>query len=245
MTNNVRRLWPLIPLTVFVVLGVAVGFGWGVEAGRSTRTALGDLGPTPAYTLIDQLGQPVESTEFRGKVQVVSFLFPYCTTICPLIAAHMTNFMNQAVKPAGLEDRVQLVSFNVDPAGTGPRQMSAFMKQYGWDPHDPHWVYLTGDSATIRRIVTGGFHVSYERVSEAQEASGSTDGPMLQQPEVQNDLAAHAHVDYDIAHDDIIEVIGPDGRIRKIYSDADVVSPDRLLKVVESLLPKKASSGSQ
>ncbi|MEJ2436356.1 MAG: SCO family protein [Pseudolabrys sp.] len=60
-----------------------------VERARSGLPKLADLGPAPQYTLTNQLGQTVSSKRFAGKVQVVTFLFPYCTTYCPLIAAHL------------------------------------------------------------------------------------------------------------------------------------------------------------
>ena len=223
-------------LLLLVVLAAAIGFRWGRGTRAPGQPALPDLGAAPEYTLTNQLGQTVKSSQFRGRVQVVTFLFPYCTTICPLIAAHMTNFMTQSAEPAGLTDRIQLVTFNVDPAGTGPRQMSAFLQQYGWNPHDLHWQYLTGDPAEIRRVVTDGFHVSYHRVTDAEEAREGAGGPAIQQPEVENDLAARAHVNYDIVHNDVIEIVDPQGRVRKIYMDGDLVSPEALMSAVKAAL---------
>jgi protein SCO1 len=101
----------------------------------------------------------------RDKIQLVTFLFPYCTTLCPLITAHLVNLENLGLRPNGIEDKVEIVSFEVDPAHTGPPQMRAFLRQYGWNPQDPHWQYLTGSPADVRRVVQNGFGVWYKRAA--------------------------------------------------------------------------------
>jgi cytochrome oxidase Cu insertion factor (SCO1/SenC/PrrC family) len=50
-------------------------------------------------------------------------------------------------------------------------------------------------------------------------------------------VARRAHVDYDIAHSDVIVLVGPDGRIRRVDQDADMIAPATLLEQVRELLP--------
>ncbi len=240
-----RRGRRVIALAATGAALVAVGFWLGLATGRrapsGAAAGLPDLGPAPAYALTNQLGQPVRSARFVGKVQVVTFLFPYCTTYCPLIAAHLIGF-ERLLERAGVADQVELVAFNVDPAGTGPSQMRKFLKQYGWDPKDPHWQYLTGAPDAVRKAVTGGFHIAYQKVSDSDETSGP--GDLSPQPEVRNDLATAAQPGYDISHNDGLIVVGPGGHIRKIYDEADVVSNDALWRTVSSFLPSPpATSG--
>jgi protein SCO1/2 len=233
-----RRL-RVAALAAAIPLAGLVGFAIG--AGRQAKPDLPVLRPAPSYRLTDQLGRPVSSQSFRGKVQVVSFLFPYCTTMCPLIAAHLADFENLGARPAGIADKIALVAFNIDPAGTGPAQMRAFLKQYGWNPEDLHWQYLTGSPAAIRRVVRDGFGVAYERVSDSAEtADGSL--PVVQ-PEVVNKLADEAHANYDIVHNDVIEIVDQRGRIRKIFDDADTVDWPRILNVVQDLLGTSGEAG--
>jgi protein SCO1/2 len=219
--------------------------GFVVGAGRQANPVLPVLRAAPSYRLTNQLGQRVSSQSFRGKVQIVSFLFPYCTTMCPLIAAHLANFENLGARPAGIADKVAIVAFNIDPAGTGPAQMRAFLKQYGWSPDDLHWQYLTGSPGAIRRVVRGGFDVAYERVPDKPENAGKAAGGGLPvvQPEVVNPLAEQAHADYDIVHNDVIEIVDQEGRIRKIFDDADTVDWPRLMGVVQDLLGPSGEAG--
>lgn len=238
-----RRTSAALRLIGALVLVAALSalIGWelrGLFPGGASEPALTVLGPAPTYRqLLDQTGRRVDSPAFEGKVQVVTFLFPYCTTYCPLIAAHLVGF-ERLLQRAGLQDRVQVVAFNVDPAHTGVKQMRAFLKEYGWNPDDRHWEYLTGRPETIRRVVTGGFHIAYERVSGTDTAREPAEVELSPQPEVDNPLAKAAHVDYDISHNDALVLVDPQGRIRKIYDQADVVSNGRLLAAVRRLIGK-------
>lgn len=238
---STSRTW-LVAVALLACIVLAGVAGWSL--GRSSsipgahHPADAMLGKAPSYhDLVDQLGQHVDSRQFKGKVQLVTFLFPYCTTYCPLIAAHLVGF-EHVLRQSGLQDKVQLVAFDVDPSGTGPKQMRAFMKEYGWNPHDLHWQYLTGKPATIRRVVTKGFHIAYYKESDSEEqASGSTQNAQTPQPTVVNPLAQKARVNYDVTHNDGLVVIGPGGNIRRVYDQADLVSPQQLLTQVQNLLP--------
>ena len=207
-----------------------------VERSRSGPPPLADLGPAPHYTLTNQLGQKVSSKRFAGKVQVVTFLFPYCTTYCPLIAAHLMGFERLMVlAQTGLQDKVEIVSFNVAPDAAKPKAMREFLHQYGWNPKDPHWQFLTGSKAQIRKVVTGGYHVAFRRIAggDSDADAGPAQTPQLT---VSNPLAAKVKPGFDISHNDAIEIVDGKGRIRKIYDDADVVPNQQLWNDVSRLL---------
>jgi protein SCO1/2 len=209
-----------------------------VERARLAPPALADIGPAPQYTLTNQLGQTVSSKAFAGKVQVVTFLFPYCTTVCPLIAAHLIGFERLMVlAQTDMQDKVEIVSFNVAPGAAGPAAMREFLHQYGWDPKDPHWQFLTGSKAQIRRVVTGGYHVAFRRIagtgSDSQDYASASGAPQLT---VSNPLAEKVKPDFDITHNDAIEIVDAQGRIRKVYDDGDVVPNEQLWRDVGRLL---------
>lgn len=235
------RLVAPVLAVVAVVLAAVAGFVLGEHAGRPTdasASALGTIRPAPRYELTNQLQQPVSSNAFAGKVQIVTFLFPYCTTYCPLIASNLVRFEG-ILKAAGIAQDVRLVTFNLDPGGSGPAQMRAFMQEYGWNPRDPHWQFLTGTPATIRQVVSGGYMVDYARESLAEEAHDEAlaraRGDYVPEPEVENDVATKANVNYDIVHNDMMELVGPRGNIRKIYDAAERVPDDQLLDAVDAL----------
>jgi protein SCO1 len=233
-----RETLPALVVAAAILVAGAVGFTIGRRE-FAAGSALPVIRNAPSYTLTNQLGQSVASTSFSGKVQVVTFLFPYCTTLCPLIAAHLANFENLYLRPSHLSEKVELVAFNIDPVDTGPSEMRVFMKQYGWDPKDLHWQFLTGKPEEIRRVVRDGFAVPYRRVLLSSEVGKGMASPQVVQPEIVNQLAATAHADFDIVHDDVIEVVDRQGRIRQIYENADTVGGLRLLRVVDQLSEKR------
>ena len=232
----------IVPYFAFLVVALGLGFGagyWFFSAREAGHSRLPVIGKAPTYTLTNQLGQKVDSNAFAGKVQVVTFLFPYCTDYCPLIAAHLVG-LERALKAAGLANRVQLVAFDVDPAHTGPQVMARFMHQYGWDPRDTRWEYLTGTPGEIRQVVTGGFHIDYEQVPEsladAQAKKAEKQGLYNPPPKVSNALAAAAHPDYDVTHNDSLILVDPQGRVRRIYAAADRVPDSELIADISALL---------
>ncbi|HKK01333.1 MAG TPA: SCO family protein [Desulfuromonadales bacterium] len=230
-----------------LILGGLVGLvaGWRLHPSLQNKNALQDFGAAPDYTLTDQLGRQVSSTAFDGKVRIVAFLFPYCTGYCPLIAHNFVS-LERVLKAAGLADRVQIIAFNVDPANTGPAQMRTFQEQYGWHPEDTHWQYLTGPPDEIHRIVTGAYHISYQKVSNASEEQEiekeKEKGTYVPEPVVSNKMADKANVDYDIVHNDALAIVDTRGRIRKYFNDANRVSNDQIMDVVYRLLPADAQA---
>jgi cytochrome oxidase Cu insertion factor (SCO1/SenC/PrrC family) len=246
--GNSRRAGIYLLVTVALLALAGVGLAWVVTAtsapadsGRSgagagsTARGTQHYGHAPSYRLIDQNGRPLSSSALRGKVQVVSYLFPYCTSYCPLITRNL-KLTEDLARHAGLGEQVSFVGFNVDPAGSGPAQMRAFLSEYGISPHDPDWHFLTGRPKQVRRVVTGGFHIYYRRVSFAKEnremRRQKRNGTYHPQPDAPNAVAKKANVDYDIVHNDSIEVVDPTGRITGYFANGDKVSPQRLLAAV-------------
>lgn len=232
------RMW-LIGL-LLVAVGVSLGWWLGGRQVASGRAELRNYGPAPAYTgFLNQNGSKVDSGTFSGKVRLVTFLFPYCTSYCPLIAIHLIGLESE-LRSAGLARRVQIVAFNVDPAHTGPRQARTFLAQYGWDPTDTAWQFLSGTPSATRHVVRDGYHVYYRQVSEAAEradaASQKANGSYIPQPTVLNPLARAADPDYDVSHNDTLVLVGVHGRIRWVSTEADRVTDAHLVGLIRRLL---------
>lgn len=233
----------LVAVAVVLVAAVSAGFVFfsprrGSAQPAKITSATDDYGKAPTYTLIDQHGRTFHSVSLAGKIRVVSYLFPYCTSYCPLIARSIVQ-LEPLLAKHGLANRVDFVAFNVDPTGAGPKQMAAFLAEFRANPDDPHWHYLTGSSQQIHDVVTGGFHIFYKKVSftqeQAEEAQEKAAGTWTPQPEVPNAVADRAHADYDIVHNDTIEIVGPQGRIQDVIDDADTATPAQLLAAVEKV----------
>ncbi|MDX6201101.1 MAG: hypothetical protein QOE24_2407 [Frankiales bacterium] len=235
-TRIVRTLLVAVPL---LLVGAAGGLGYVAAQAKPGNyvAAKTQYGNAPAWTLTDQNGKTVSSTDFAGKVQVVAYLFPYCTTFCPA-ETHVLSSLEADLKDAGLAGkRVQLVAFNVDPENTGPTEMRGFLQEYGVSPADPSWSYLTGTASQIQQVVNDGYHVYYQRISLADEAKQvakeKQQGTYTPATVVPNSLQAAAKPGYDIVHNQQIDVVAPDGHIAAVFSEGSVVSETDLYQAVQ------------
>jgi cytochrome oxidase Cu insertion factor (SCO1/SenC/PrrC family) len=104
--------------------------------------------PAPNFTLTSQDGRPVSLASLRGKVVLLSFLDPVCTTDCPVIAAEMR------VADAMLGSRAgdaELVSVVANPVYTSLAYTRAFDLQEGLNTV-PNWLYLTGTVSQLAAV---------------------------------------------------------------------------------------------
>jgi cytochrome oxidase Cu insertion factor (SCO1/SenC/PrrC family) len=216
---------------LLALVAAAAVFLW---LGGNRNPDLPVIGEAPHYRLINQNGKPVSSAQFAGKVRVVAALFPYCTELCPLVAANLAEFDANVVQRSDLKGHVVFVFFNVAPGDAGPPELRAFLKQYGWSPDDPAVQFLTGPPPAIERVVRGGYHIAYYRTQGEDDGKPS---PI----EIANPLADRVKPDFDIKHDDIIEVVDGLGRIRKIFTSGARLDDVRLHAAIAPLLGDGAS----
>jgi len=104
----------------------------------------------PAFTLTDQHGRQVSLASLRGKVVLLTFLDPVCTSDCPLIAQEF----READKVLGASSRqVELVAIVANPAYRSTAYTRAFDSQEGLSGV-PNWLFLTGSVAQLRQTWT-------------------------------------------------------------------------------------------
>jgi cytochrome oxidase Cu insertion factor (SCO1/SenC/PrrC family) len=102
----------------------------------------------PAFSLTDQKGHPVTLASLRGKVVLLTFLDPVCTSDCPLEAQEF----RQAGELLGAADRnVELVAIVANPVNYQLGYTQAFDQQEGL-AGVPNWLYLTGSLDQLRKV---------------------------------------------------------------------------------------------
>ena len=154
----------------WIVLGLALAVGVGIGAliaiARSATTEATPVAVTdtpsftnpnldpgvalnavaPGFTLTDQSGKRVSLRSLRGKVVVVSFNDPECTTICPLTTTALLR-AKKLLGPAA--SRVELLGIGANPEATGVKSVRAYSEAHGM-LHK--WRFLTGSLAELRRV---------------------------------------------------------------------------------------------
>ena len=107
----------------------------------------GDVRP-PDVPLVEQHGRPITFEKLQGKVLLVTYLDPVCTTDCPVIAQEF----KQADALLGDEAHdVDLVAINANPLYRSPADLRAFDRQERLEQL-PNWVYLTGGVGELRKL---------------------------------------------------------------------------------------------
>jgi cytochrome oxidase Cu insertion factor (SCO1/SenC/PrrC family) len=102
--------------------------------------------PASPFRLTDQDGRTVTLASLRGKVVLLTFLDPVCTTDCPLIAQ---EFKATAAMLGAQARQTELVAIVANPTYYGTQFTQAFDSQEGLNSV-PGWLYLTGTLAQLR-----------------------------------------------------------------------------------------------
>ena len=131
-----------------LLLGVAVLSGSTADAAIAAGGQVSVIrGPAPAFDLTDAGGRAVSLSDFAGRVVVLSFIDPVCTSECPIEAQEMRI----AASKLGPDVPVSFVAINANPRFTSPSDLAAFNEAEGltgWR----NWTFLTGSPAQLRRV---------------------------------------------------------------------------------------------
>jgi cytochrome oxidase Cu insertion factor (SCO1/SenC/PrrC family) len=155
MTTASARSVAAVAALAIIVLGAAP-----MAAAAANRTAdpilalaiAGDSAsmnlPAPGFQLTDQNSQPVSLASLRGKVVLMTFLDPVCTTDCPIIGAEMKE---AGVLLGSADKKVELVAVVANPTYRSTVFTQAFDREEGLNTV-PNWLYLTGSLSQLSRV---------------------------------------------------------------------------------------------
>jgi cytochrome oxidase Cu insertion factor (SCO1/SenC/PrrC family) len=113
-------------------------------AGSSTPLNL----PAKEFQLTDQRGQAVSLASLRGKVVLMTFLDPVCTSDCPLIAQEFRAAGQLLGADSG---KVELVAIVANPVYHTVAYTQAFDRQEDLT-QVPNWLYLTGSVPQLQQV---------------------------------------------------------------------------------------------
>ena len=170
-----RRLhWTALGIALVVGIGVGAALAATRPSGRARQPfSLSATDPqldpgarlsavAPGFTLTDQFGRRVSLHSLRGKVVVLSFNDPKCTTVCPLTTTALLH-AKKLLGPAA--SRVELIGIGANPDATGVRWVRAYSKVHRMMGE---WRFLTGSLTELKRVWRA-YHI------EAAVVRGSVD----------------------------------------------------------------------
>lgn len=124
-----------------------------VAAESNGESRLAFIRSMPEFALSDQDNRRVRSSDLRGKVALVSFIFTTCNGSCPA-TTHRMSLVQQELKSRGLlkDARVRLVSITLDPARDTPEVLGRYMRLFDAEPDN--WSFLTGSPDEVLTTIT-------------------------------------------------------------------------------------------
>ena len=117
----------------------------------------------PETTLIDQDGQPLALTDWRGSALVVTFIYTRCPLpqFCPLMDRRFAEIQALAAADPALRGKVRLLSISFDPATDRAAVLRAHAAKVAADP--AVWRFATADADLVDRMAaTFGVNVIRE-----------------------------------------------------------------------------------
>jgi cytochrome oxidase Cu insertion factor (SCO1/SenC/PrrC family) len=111
--------------------------------------------PAPDIKLVNQFGQPMSLSQFRGKVVMLGFEDSQCTTVCPLTTQSMVQ-AKQLLGAAG--SQVQLLGVDANPDATSVADVLAYSRAHGLVNQ---WDFLTGSPAQLK-AVWSAYHIAVQ-----------------------------------------------------------------------------------
>lgn len=105
-----------------------------------SQPAASPRAPSDLLSLVDQDNRPFSLTALEGRTLAVSFIFTHCQTSCPLQAQALAG-VQRVLSPA-LSERVQFVSFSIDPLRDTPSVLAQYAKAMG--ARLDNWSFVTG-----------------------------------------------------------------------------------------------------
>jgi len=166
--NTTRRATWLTGLAVAAALAVAGCSSSGSSASGASSQSSGsqsstsangdaamenpnlDLGssvgdkPAPDLTLVNQFGQQMSLSQFRGKVVMLSFEDSECTTVCPLTTQSMV-LAKELLGKAG--SSVQLLGVDANPDAIKVANVMDYSRVHGMVNQ---WDFLTGSLTQLK-----------------------------------------------------------------------------------------------
>jgi protein SCO1/2 len=116
---------------------------------------------SPAYSFVDQDGQPLTSETLRGQFVLYSFTYTHCPEPCYNTNETIKEIQSRLGEVELGNIPVSFVTISIDPDRDTPEVLNAYGKALGAD--FSHWKFATTtNKALLKTIVGSGFETYYE-----------------------------------------------------------------------------------
>ncbi len=139
-------------LFIGILLGAALSAGIYVAgtlnkpAQLQTAFLIPLPGELPEFSLLDQSGNAVDATTFRGQWDLVFFGFTHCPDICPT-TLQLLSGVRQELADSGITELPRIVLVSVDPERDSPELLGQYVDYFGDDN-----LGVTGELAEVSKL---------------------------------------------------------------------------------------------
>jgi protein SCO1 len=195
------------------------------ESTDTTSPVTGEsIGPKPGdevpdYRLINQDGKAIRIHDYKGKALLLTFIYTRCQMPdqCTLMSNNFAEIDKELQKQPELMGKTHLLSISFDPEYDTPKVLRSYGAAYTGKYTDEtfaHWEFASGSADEVKGIAQY-FGLRYYKDSQSAEDQ--------------------------VIHSLRTAIIGPDGKILKVYRGNEW-KPDEVLKELQSALGKTNSA---
>ncbi|HEY8184884.1 MAG TPA: SCO family protein [Pyrinomonadaceae bacterium] len=183
-------------------------------SGEGTEPKPGD--EVPDYRLVNQDGKPIRLHDYKGKALVLTFIYTRCQDPgqCTLMSSNFATIDRELQKQPELYQKTHLLSVSFDPEYDTPKVLRSYGAAYTGKYSDEkfeHWEFASGSADEVKGIA------QYFGMRYYQDSSKGTE---------------------QVIHSLRTAVIGPDGKIVKVYRGNEW-KVDEILKEIQAVFPSK------
>ena len=177
--------------------------------------------PVPASIantkLTDARGKNFSLASLKGKYVVLTDFFTSCDMICPMTSVNMRDIGDE-VRKSGLSKNTVVLEVTIDPERDTVARIKAYQALFG----DSSWTIATGKATALNNFWCWfGVYAKQEKNSDGTSPDWQT----------------HKPASYDVVHDDVVIIIGPNGHWRWLELGNPAVSnPTTLPKTLKNYL---------
>lgn len=153
-TRAARRLLLISVIYLPIVLTLMV-----VDA-KARGPELPTYQTLPAFRFENHDGSKVGLENFAGKPFVADFMFTSCQSVCPILGKKMSELARDLPL-----DRVNLISFTVDPENDTPAVLGDYARKL---QAPPQWYFLTGDKSALFTLIRDHFQLMVDDSPQVQ-----------------------------------------------------------------------------
>ncbi len=125
-----RNLYVAIAMVAAVLAGAYVANRLQPPATADSAMILPNPDPVPAFSAVDQHGNDIDESIFKGQWDLVFFGFTHCPDICPMTLQVLAT-AKQQLADAGASPLPRIVLVSVDPERDTPELIGQYVDYFG------------------------------------------------------------------------------------------------------------------